>query len=184
MRSPGNSERPRASDAARESGGFDIVELTPNDWEEVKQLRIESARNAPRAFGDVVEQMNSMTEENWRSLFTTGRYFAARENGKLLGIVCMVRESNESTDHIVNVYSLFVTPDARRRGVGTSLLERVLTEVADGRTRKLRLRVDAKDDGAIALYRSMGFSEVGLLKEEMRVGDEFVDKLIMEKFLG
>lgn len=185
MKFPGrSSEGPRRQDSALESGGYEIVELTPDDWQELKTLRIESAQNAPRAFGDAVESMRSMTEENWRGMFTTGRYFAARENGKLVGVVCMVRERESGADHIVSVYSLYVTPEARRSGVGTALLERVLTEVQDGRTRKLRLRVDAKDDGAIALYRNMGFTDVGVLKEEMRLGDEFVDKLVMEKFLG
>jgi ribosomal protein S18 acetylase RimI-like enzyme len=185
MKFPGRSSEPRAGrEPSPESGSFELVELTANDWQQLKELRLQALKDTPRAYGRTFAEEASQDEQEWRGKFATGRYFCAREGGKLVGMLCMVRERGEKVSHIMNVYSVYVSPEARRRGVATALLQRVLTEAADGATRKIRLRVDADSEGAKELYASMGFSEVGYLQDEIREGDEYVDEIIMEKFLG
>ena len=45
--------------------------------------------------------------------------------------------------------------------------------------RQVNLRVRADNAGAIALYRSRGFAEEGVLRAEMRIHDEDHDQLWM-----
>lgn len=178
----GNNERPRAQDDVVESGGYEIVELTANDWQEMKELRLQALKNSPRAFGQTLEDAQSQTETEWRKRFETGRYFCAKENGKLVGMLCVVRERGDKVDHTVNIYSVYVTPEARGKGVARALFDRVMAEYVDGKTRKMRLQVAADNQAARTLYESLGFQQVGYLKDELHVGEEYVDELVMEKF--
>jgi RimJ/RimL family protein N-acetyltransferase len=74
-----------------------------------------------------------------------------------------------------------VHPDFVRRGharAAIQLLGSYLHAVFG--LRKLVLQVRADHEPAIALYRSLGFREVGVWKDHHRVGDRYVDVLGME----
>jgi len=61
--------------------------------------------------------------------------------------------------HIMNIA---VSPDFRRRGVATALLER-LFELTDDRSRRgYTLEVRVSNDGAIRLYERLGFTARGI----------------------
>lgn len=71
-----------------------------------------------------------------------------------------------------------------RRGIGAHLLDTVIAWArTNGLTKKIKLRVQTTNDGAIALYKSRGFVEEGLLKREFRVRGEWVDTLLMALWL-
>jgi ribosomal-protein-alanine N-acetyltransferase len=61
--------------------------------------------------------------------------------------------------HIMNIA---VSPDYRRRGIATALLER-LFELTDDRSRRgYTLEVRVSNDGAIRLYERLGFTARGI----------------------
>lgn len=185
MKFPGRSSEPRAGrEPSPERGGLEVVELTTNDWQELRELRLQALKNAPRAFGQTLEEARSLDESEWKQRFITGRYFCVREGGKLVGMLCAARERGEKVQHVLNVYSVYVAPEARGRGVARAMFDKVMSEYMDGSTRKIRLRVAADNEEARGLYESIGFQQVGLLKDELHVDDEYVDEIVMEKFLG
>jgi GNAT superfamily N-acetyltransferase len=53
---------------------------------------------------------------------------------------------------------LFVRREARRRGIARALLQRVLERARDRGCRRVELDTNEGNDGAIALYESLGFS--------------------------
>ena len=60
-----------------------------------------------------------------------------------------------------HVHNLAVAPEARRRGLARRLLALVLRVAADKGARVVHLEVRAGNAAARALYRAMGFREVG-----------------------
>jgi ribosomal-protein-alanine N-acetyltransferase len=62
----------------------------------------------------------------------------------------------------VHLLDLAVDPDARRRGVGRRLVEAVLGYARETSARLVLLEVRRSNEAAIALYRSAGFSEIGV----------------------
>jgi ribosomal-protein-alanine N-acetyltransferase len=77
----------------------------------------------------------------------------------------------------MQVVSLAVSPDARRRGIASRLLERLFESAGDG-LRRASLEVRRSNQAAIAMYERFGFRQAGL-----RVGyydEPKEDALLME----
>ncbi len=183
MKFPGNREVPRANDGAVEAGGYEIVELTASDWQEVKELRLQGLKNAPKAFGETLEEARSRGEGEWKERFNKGRYFGARRDGKLVGMLCLVRDNGEKVRHTASVYSVYVSEEAQGLGIGKALFQRVKDEARALGLRKLRLRVGAENAPARHLYEKMGFKQTGTAKDELFVDGEYVDAVEMELML-
>ena len=60
------------------------------------------------------------------------------------------------------VLTLAVAPEARRRGLGRSLVEAALAAAAAGGAEALFLEVAADNAAALALYEGAGFERVGV----------------------
>jgi len=184
MKFPGRSSEPRAGrEPSPESGGFEIVELKPENWSELKALRSEAVKDSPRAFGQTPEEVRAMGESEWKKLFETGKYFVVKEGGKVVGMVCVVRNKGEKASHVANVYGLYVAPGSRGRGLGRALVERALEDLRDDSTYKVKLAVDSKNTGAIQLYENLGFVKCGERHAELNVDGDFVNETEMELML-
>jgi RimJ/RimL family protein N-acetyltransferase len=105
-------------------------------------------------------------------------YVAEREDGALVGRLSVGRDPHPASAHVADV-GLMVAIDARRQGVGTSLLQAAVDWARDGGVRKLELHVFPWNEAAIALYDRFGFEREGLRKEHYRRGGEYVDAILM-----
>lgn len=86
-------------------------------------------------------------------------FFSAFSDGKFVGHAGMITALGEG-----NVCNIAVDPSARRRGVGEALVKAL---IAEGKARYLNvimLEVRASNAPAIALYKKLGFIEVGRRK--------------------
>ena len=101
------------------------------------------------------------------------RCWVGREDGRLLGYICLWEVTDEL--HITNVA---VHPDTRRRGIGRALLESVFARARAAGCRMVLLEVRPSNVEARTLYESLGFRVVG-----RRLGyyyDTGEDALVME----
>ena len=96
--------------------------------------------------------------------------------GRLLGYVCWWIVGDD-----VHILNLAVHPDARRGGTGRALVQRVLDDAATHRAASVSLEVGHRNEAASALYRSMGFTEIGLRRNYYGQGE---DAVIMERRLS
>jgi putative acetyltransferase len=82
--------------------------------------------------------------------------FVAREGGVALGCGAYQLERDGSAE----IKSMFVTPEARGRGIGRALLAAIEDDLR-GRVTTLRLETGIHQDAAIRLYESVGFRRRG-----------------------
>ncbi|MGQ0717034.1 MAG: ribosomal protein S18-alanine N-acetyltransferase [Pseudonocardiales bacterium] len=80
-------------------------------------------------------------------------YFAAREDGSLIGYAGLASLGGEA-----EIHTLAVDPAHQGRGIGRALLRAMLDHAA-GATVFLEVRTD--NEAAIQLYRSEGFAVIG-----------------------
>ena len=77
--------------------------------------------------------------------------------------------------------TIAVAPDARRKGLGRSLLGQFLATAATRGARTVFLEVDSLNTPARALYQAMGFTQVGLRRNYYREGPEPSDALVLSR---
>ena len=81
-------------------------------------------------------------------------WLVALLDGQLAGYV----GSQTVLDDMMN---LAVDPACRRQGIARALVEALTAALAERGVRSLTLEVRASNEGAIALYRTLGFAQVG-----------------------
>jgi phosphinothricin acetyltransferase len=85
-------------------------------------------------------------------------------------------------DHVVDL-SVYVERAWRGRGVGRVLLTHLLDRARRLGYHKMVLATFPYNAAGLALYRRMGFSEVGVYREQGQLDGRWVDVLIMERLL-
>jgi phosphinothricin acetyltransferase len=85
-------------------------------------------------------------------------------------------------DHVVD-FSVYVERDRRGKGVGRELLDRLVDLARAIGYHKMVLAAMAYNGAGLALYTRVGFSRVGVYREQGQLDGKWVDVVIMEKLL-
>ena len=87
-----------------------------------------------------------------------GRLLLAFDNNEVAGCIALRRIG----DDVCEMKRLFVRSDFRGKGLGRTLVEMIIAEAKEIGYQKIRLdTLPPKMNQAIALYRSLGFTEIG-----------------------
>jgi ribosomal protein S18 acetylase RimI-like enzyme len=89
----------------------------------------------------------------------------------------------EANRHVLQIQGLVVSEEARGRGVGRALVRAAVDEARRRGARRLTLRVLAHNTPARGLYEAEGFVVEGVLPEEFRLDGQYVDDVLMGRFL-
>jgi phosphinothricin acetyltransferase len=85
-------------------------------------------------------------------------------------------------DHVAD-FSVYVERGWRGRGIGTTLLARLVDRARELGFHKMVLAALAFNEPGIALYGRAGFTRVGVYREQGQLDGRWVDVVIMEKLL-
>ena len=163
---------------------MEIRFLTADDAAEWWRLRLESLQGDPQAFSSSAEDHQSLKLEDVRKrLGADGADFfiaGAFEDRRLMGMAGFHREQGIKTRHKGRVWGVYVTPQARGKGVGRKLMEAVLKRGAgiEG-VEQILISVAMTQTEAIGLYRSLGFEPFGREPRALKIGDRFIDEEYM-----
>lgn len=136
-----------------------IRHLTPAEWQDYKDLRLEALSNDPDSFGSTYEENASKPEERWRAELTAemGTKLFAEAGGRL---VAMAGAYFEQTDrgtvaHLIGVYT---RPSARGNGIMERLINCLVEELKQEQAADtLELQVNRTAEAAVKLYEKLGF---------------------------
>jgi phosphinothricin acetyltransferase len=81
-------------------------------------------------------------------------------------------------------FSIYVERGYRGKGVGRTLLSRLVELAREHRYHKLVLSAFPFNPGGMALYERMGFRTVGIYREQGLLDGRWVDTIVMEKLLS
>lgn len=85
-------------------------------------------------------------------------------------------------DHVAE-FSVYVARSSRGTGVGRSLLENLVESARVIGYHKMVLAAFDWNTAGVALYKRMGFRQVGVYREQGLLNGRWVDTVIMEKLL-
>jgi ribosomal protein S18 acetylase RimI-like enzyme len=134
------------------------------DWRAFRELRLAALATEPLAFGSTWEKEHSFPDERWRERLAPGSmtgdsatWVAVDPDGRLVGMLAAGTPDSEP-----HLFSMWVDPAQRNRGVGGRLLDAAIAWAeATPAGRVLRLDVNPRQEVAVRLYESRGFRRLG-----------------------
>ncbi|MEQ1565852.1 MAG: GNAT family N-acetyltransferase [Myxococcota bacterium] len=139
----------------------EVVLAGVEDWARVRSLRLTALADAPDAFGSTFAGERGLPESTWRARLARAeaRTLLGRIDGRDAGLV-VVAPADAPGD--LGLYSVWVSPTARGRGLGDALVAEAVTVARDLGFRRLVLDVGDANAPAIALYARHGFAPTGV----------------------
>jgi GNAT superfamily N-acetyltransferase len=139
---------------------IDLRVLTDDDWCLWRELRLAALAEAPDAFGSRLAdwQGDGDREERWRSrLEMPGSHnLVAEAGGRPVGMASGVPADDPAVRGLI---AMWVSPEARGRGVGDALIGAVAAWAKAEGASSLRLTVYEHNLAAAALYQRNGFAD-------------------------
>jgi L-amino acid N-acyltransferase YncA len=108
----------------------------------------------------------------------------AELDGRLVGWAGLAPYSEREAYEGIAECSIYVASDARGRGVGTEICQRLAREAAGRGLRKLIGKVFPENLACVRMVGRCGFREVGLHHRHGRLDGEWRDVLLVERLLG
>jgi phosphinothricin acetyltransferase len=112
-------------------------------------------------------------------------FLVAEEGGRILGFAYCNWFKPRPAYRFSAEDSIYLAPDAHRRGLGRALLAELAAQAQAAGVRKLIAVIgDSANAGSIGVHRSVGFEQVGVLKSCGWKFERWLDVVLMEKTLG
>ncbi len=121
-----------------------IRQIGPEDLDVFKQIRLEALRAEPAAFASSPEDWECLSDEDWERRLTVNPVFVAFDNGQLVGIVGLMRQSPSKMAHRASVIMVYVRKNLRGSGIATSLLMALTDHAQSEGIRQLELTVSCE----------------------------------------
>jgi GNAT superfamily N-acetyltransferase len=137
-----------------------VRQVRPDEWRELRTLRLAALANDEDAFGDTLALASARDDDAWRAYAGGGAAkvtFVAVRDGAFVG---MARGGPRDAGE-VGLYGMWVAPDARDAGLGRRLVEAVLAWARGHGATRVALDAAEHRAPARALYRRCGFVETG-----------------------
>lgn len=138
----------------------EVQQLNTDEVERLRQIRLAALNDAPYAFGTTFSDAAHWPEASWIEQLQTLPTFVAVLDGVDCGIVRSSPHPEE--EHVTELISMWVAPEARGKGVGEALIETVIHWSRAKGYKWLSLDVSEDNCFAIALYERYGFRATGV----------------------
>ena len=83
-------------------------------------------------------------------------------------------------DNFLDLYSLFVSPKYRNRGIATTIIDCAVNHCKKKNLIKIVLEVNEKNTKAYNFYISRSFKKIGRRKNYYQLGGNYFDAILME----
>ncbi|PZH16783.1 GNAT family N-acetyltransferase, partial [Streptomyces sp. NTH33] len=147
--------------------------LTKSDWPLWREVRLAALGEAPQAFKARLADWHSGGEERWRERLEMPDAYniVALLGGRTVAVASGLPGDSGACE----LRSVWVSPQARGRGVGDRLIAAVERWALQSGATTLKLAVIPGNESAIALYQRNGF----IIAEEL--GDLLADGVTRER---
>jgi len=161
---------------------FTIDRLTSADAAAFRDIRLEGLQRNPEAFGASLEDESGQPIEHFAGSLQNGMVFGAwsATDRRLLAVMGLRIPTATKLRHKATLWGVYARPEARGLGVASALLDHVLTH-AEPLVEGILLTVGAENHAAIRLYSRAGFTQYGLERRALKIGDIYHDEMLMTR---
>ncbi|WP_409493422.1 GNAT family N-acetyltransferase [Amycolatopsis sp. cmx-11-12] len=136
-----------------------VRRLAAGDLDVFREIRLRALMDTPENYGSIAASERAQSDEEWLARLAGDAWFAAFDDGRPVGLV-----AGRARDDGWILYSMWVAPEARGRGLGTKLMGEVRSAAEADGAREVWLHVAEDNDRARRLYLRLGFIATGDLE--------------------
>lgn len=134
----------------------DIRPLRPEDWEDVRRIYQQGINKNAVTF-----QTSCPAWREWDSSHLQICRFVSVLNGKIAGWIALTPVSDRCVYAGVAEVSIYIADEAKRKGIATQLLQKVITSSEEQGIWTLQSSIQEENAASIGLHKKCGFREVG-----------------------
>jgi GNAT superfamily N-acetyltransferase len=153
--------------------------LTMEDLRAYRELHRFGMTESPLGFVDVPQTDAARSDAEVAGAIERGEAFGVFEGERLLGKLTIDALPYPSLAHAFWIHAVYVHPDARGRGASVALMDAAIAGAKARGARCIALWVNEANHTARRFYERLGFSETGRIPRGIRVGEHYVDDVLM-----
>jgi phosphinothricin acetyltransferase len=153
-----------------------VADLRAEHWPEVARIYAEGI-----ATGEATFETDVPTWERWDAAHLPGHRFVALDRGVVVGWVAVSPVSDRCVYGGVVENSVYVSGEARGRGVGRLLLERLIASTEAAGIWTIQTGVFPENEASVRLHERAGFEVVGRRRRLGKLRGVWRDVLLLER---
>ena len=158
-----------------------IRAATPADGDRVAEIYAHYVATSTATFDETAPDGGEMAAKISSAKLP---FLVAEIDGTVDGFAYLAPYHPRSAYRHTAEWSVYVAEEARGRGIGRALLERLLAEAPGAGVRELIAIIGVTDgDTSVALHRALGFEEAGLLRAVGFKHGRWHDTVLMQRSL-
>jgi len=162
-----------------------IRDATEDDMASILSIYSFYVTRTAASFEEVVPDVEEMKNRRRFVLSRGLPYLVAEEHGEVLGYTYAGPFRPRSAYRFTVEDSIYVAPFVVRRGIGGALLSALIDRCTNlGYRQMIAIIGDSGNQGSIAVHRSRGFGQEGVLRGVGLKFGRWVDAVIMHRVLG
>jgi ribosomal protein S18 acetylase RimI-like enzyme len=156
-----------------------IRRLTPDDVDIYRQIRLESLRQEPLAFGSYVEDWRKLPDAEWSCRLAEDDVFVSFDGTDPVGIMGIMPFTPSKMAHRGTIVLVYLRKSYRGQGRAETLLRALESHAKQKGLRQLELEVLAENPTAIRFYERMGYRRIGLVPAGFLHKGREMDEVLM-----
>ena len=159
--------------------GIVIPSMDASDWDEVRRIYAEGI-----ATGNATMETAAPPWESWDKAHRPDCRLVARDGGRMLGWAALSRVSERCAYGGVAEVSVYVSQEARGRGVGRRLLEELVRASEEAGIWTLQAGIFPENTASLSIHQHCGFRVVGVREKLGKLGSAWRDVALLERRSG
>ena len=155
---------------------MEVVELRAEHWPDVARIYAEGIATGNATFESSVPDW-----ERWDASHLPEHRFVALVDGRVAGWVAVSAVSDRCVYGGVVENSIYVGADARGKGVGRALLERLIESTEQAGVWTIETGIFPENEASIRLHERLGFETVGVRKRLGKHNGVWRDVVLLER---
>lgn len=155
-----------------------VRQLSKDDWESWKQLRLEALQDSPSSFASSFEEEVHCADKKFQEDLIQSDIFGAFADDQLVACLGFYSLHANKVKHRGMLWGTYTKQKYRRCSIASRLIEAVIAH-AKTQVTQLHLTCVTTNHAAIALYQNHGFKIYGTEPNSLKSGKNFFDEHLM-----